>query len=216
VTPERSGRPSILRVDARSRDSMETLWVAPVPDRRALAAALGRTLLTVVSVLVLYVVLPLDGQFGVRTLLALVAGLLAVGLLVVWQTWAVLRSRHPALRAVEALAVTIPLFLVLFAAADVVLAGSDPDAFTEPLSRIDGLYFVVTVFATVGFGDISPVSEAARVLTTVQMVGNLVFIGLVLRGFLAAVDRRRRHPEQQSVTPAERPVTRRGAGPSRD
>ena len=29
------------------------------------------------------------------------------------------------------------------------------------MTRTDALYFVVTVFATVGFGDITPVSETA-------------------------------------------------------
>jgi len=48
------------------------------------------------------------------------------------------------------------------------------------------------VFATVGFGDISPVSEVARVLTTLQMVGDLVLIGLVLRIFVVAVNHGRR------------------------
>jgi voltage-gated potassium channel len=182
-------------MDARSRETPDALQDPLVPDRRALAVALGRTLLTVVGVLVLYVTLPLDSSFGARTLLALVAGLLVVGVLVAWQARAILRSRHPALRAAEAIGVCIPLFLVLFASTYVVLASGDPEAFTEPLSRIDGMYFVVTVFATVGFGDISPVSAVARVLTTVQIVGDLVLIGLVLRIFLAAVDRRRRNPE---------------------
>ncbi|MGK5113949.1 MULTISPECIES: potassium channel family protein [unclassified Geodermatophilus] len=185
-------------MDAAARDRLEPEQGAPVPDRRALLLGLGRTLLTVVGLLVLYGTLPLDGRFGARTLLALVAGLLIVGLLVGWQVRAILRSRHPAIRAVEAIALSLPLFLVLFAAAYVVLAGTDPDAFTEPLSRIDSVYFVVTVFATVGFGDISPVSDVARVLTSVQMVGDLVLIGLVLRVFLAAVDRRRQRPEADS------------------
>ncbi|MGY1673465.1 potassium channel family protein [Geodermatophilus sp. SYSU D00710] len=184
-----------------SRAGLDTLHAARAPDRRALTVALGRTLLTVVAVLALYAGLPLAGPFGPRSVLALVAGLLAVGVLVAWQVRAILRSPHPALKAVEAVAVSIVLFLVLFAAADVVLAGSDPHAFTEPLTRVDGLYFVVTVFATVGFGDIAPVSEAARVLTTVQMIGNLVFLGLVLRVFLAAVDRRRRHADQATPDP---------------
>jgi hypothetical protein len=148
--------------------------------------------MTVVVLLVLYYLLPLERGFQSRTLLLLVAGLLAVGLLVAWQVRAILRSRHPALRAVEAIALSLPLFLLLFAAVYVLLSGTDPQAFTEPLSRTDGLYFVVTVFATVGFGDISPVTEVARVLTTLQMIGDLVLIGLVLRLFLTAVDRGRR------------------------
>ena len=170
---------------------------AEVPARGLLLFGLARTMLTVVALLVLYYVLPLDRGFQSRTLLVLVAGLLMVGVIVAWQVRAILRARHPALRAIEAIAMSLPLFLLLFAATYVLLAGTDPDAFTEPLSRTDGLYFVVTVFSTVGFGDISPVTEVARALTTVQMVGDLVLIGLVLRVFLTAVDRGRRRTAER-------------------
>ena len=72
---------------------------------------------------------------------------------------------------------TVSLFLVLFAVGYQQIAALDPSAFSEPLNRTDTLYFVVTVFSTVGFGDISPVSAAARVLASVQMLGDLVLIG---------------------------------------
>jgi voltage-gated potassium channel len=161
-------------------------------ERAQLLRSVLRTVLTGVVLLFLFYLLPLDGGFDLRTVLTLVAGLVAIGLLVVWQVRAILHSRHPALRAVEAIALSLPLFLLLFAAAYFVLGSSDPGSFSEPLSRTDCLYFVVTVFATVGFGDIHPVSEAARLLTTVQMVGDLLLIGLVLRLFVTAVDRGRR------------------------
>jgi hypothetical protein len=173
-------------------------------SRRVLAAGIARTLLTVVVVVVLYFLLPLDRPFSARTVLVLATGLACVGLLAAWQTRAILRSRVPALRAIEAVALSLPLFLLLFAAVDVLLSTSDPQAFTEPLSHIDGLYFVVTVFATVGFGDIAPVSDVARVLTTVQMIGDLLVIGLVLRVFLSAVNRgRQRAAGQRALTPRE-------------
>lgn len=165
--------------------------------RGALLLGVARALLTVVGLVVLYYLLPLDHIFHTPTLLRLAVGLLGVGLLIAWQVRAILRARHPALRAIEAIAMSIPLFLLLFAAAYVILAGTDPGSFTEPLTRTDALYFVVTVFATVGFGDITPVTEVARVLTTLQMVGDLVLIGLVLRLFLTAVDRgRHRSPDR--------------------
>jgi voltage-gated potassium channel len=162
------------------------------PRRRTVLFGLARAVLNVVGLLALYYLLPLDRGLRSRSLLTLVAGLLAVGLLVAWQVRTILRARHPALRAIESIALSLPLFLLLFAAAYVLLAGTDPHAFTEPLSQTDGLYFTITVFATVGFGDITPVTELARVLTTVQMVGDLVLIGLVLRVFLTAVERGRR------------------------
>src|SRR4030095_7505227 len=56
----------------------------------------------------------------------------------------------------------------------------DPQAhpFTEPLNRTDALYFTITVFSTVGFGDIAPLATAARVTTMVQMLGDLVVVGV--------------------------------------
>jgi voltage-gated potassium channel len=172
--------------------------------RRLIAAALARTLLTVVAVLVLYYLLPLDRAFRARTVLVLFLGLVAFSGLVTWQVHRILHSSAPALRAVESVALTVPLFLLVFAGVYVVLASTDPGAFTEPLTRTDSLYFVVTVFATVGFGDIAPVSEVARALTTVQMLCDLLLIGLVLRVFLTAVNSSRRGTALQpdlSATP---------------
>jgi voltage-gated potassium channel len=68
-----------------------------------------------------------------------------------------------------------------------VIAYNQPDSFTQTLSRTDGLYFTVTVFATVGFGDITPRSELARIITTTQMLFGLVIFGLIVRTLLGAV-----------------------------
>jgi voltage-gated potassium channel len=178
-----------------------------------------RSLLTSAGVLVLYFVLPMDREFSAGTVAALGAGVLAMGMLVAWQVRAILQSPHPALRAIEAVALSLPLFLLLFAAAYVVLSSTEPGAFTELLNRVDSLYFVVTVFATVGFGDISPVSPIARVLVTGQMVGDLILIGLVLRVFMTAVDQGRRRAagqEDASSTGIGGGLTRRAAGSSPD
>jgi voltage-gated potassium channel len=174
------------------------------PGRHQLLRAVVRALLTSTALLVVYLVAPLDGQFSTATLVGLAAAVVAMGLLVAWQVRAILYARHPALRAVEAIALVLPLFLLLFAGTYVVLSGSDPDAFTEPLDRIDSLYFVVTVFATVGFGDISATSAVARALVTVQMIGDLVLIGLVLRIFLTAVERGRHRAAAQEGAPSSR------------
>ena len=42
--------------------------------------------------------------------------------------------------------------------------------FSQPLNHTDALYFTVTVFATVGFGDITATTEAARLVVTGQMI----------------------------------------------
>jgi voltage-gated potassium channel len=169
------------------------------PERRRLLLSLGRAVLTTTTLVVLYYLLPLDRPVSWRTVGWLAGGMILVGLLVAAQIRAILRARFPTLRAIEALATSIPLFLLVFAAVYEMLGAGAPASFSEHMTRTDTLYFVVTVFATVGFGDITPVSEAARVVVTVQMLGDLVLIGLVIRAFLAAVDhgRRRRLQEEE-------------------
>ena len=155
--------------------------------RRLLVRALLRASGTATALVVLYFTLPLTGAVDRSAAVLLVLGLLAFAGVVTWQVRSVLRSPNPGLRAIEALAAAIPLFLVLFAALYLHIADLDGAAFSEPLSRTDALYFTITVFSTVGFGDIAPRTDLARVVTMVQMLGDLVFVGLVLQVMIGAV-----------------------------
>jgi hypothetical protein len=164
--------------------------VADLPvatPRRLVVRALLRASLTATVLVVLYFTLPITGSLDGSAAVRLVVGLLAFGGVVSWQIRAVLGSRYPGLRAVEALASAIPLFLLVFAAAYLRMADADGGAFSEPLSRTDALYFTVTVFSTVGFGDITPKTDLARVATMVQMLGDLLVVGLVLHLMVGAV-----------------------------
>ena len=49
------------------------------------------------------------------------------------------------------------------------------------------MYFSSTVLTTVGFGYVTAKTEAARILVTVQMMLDLVVIGLVVRLVLNAI-----------------------------
>jgi len=169
-------------------------------SRVRLVLVLLRASVVAVLIVVIYYLLPLRVTADRGTILRLVVGLVALSLLLAWQLRTIARSRYPALRAVDTLAAVIPVFLLLFAAAYALLSQDQPAAaFSEELSRTDALYFSVTVFATVGFGDISPVSDPARVLVTVQMLADLLVLGLVLRAVLDAVGRgRARLGEQQT------------------
>jgi voltage-gated potassium channel len=137
--------------------------------------------------LILYFTLPLNRAFDAATVSALVAGLIVLGGLVTLQVAQIRESNVPRLRAVGALATSIPLFLVMFAATYYLMARAESHAFNEPLSRVDALYFAVTVFSTVGFGDIVPRVQLARILVTIQMIGDLVMIGLIGRVVIGAV-----------------------------
>jgi voltage-gated potassium channel len=169
--------------------------------RRRLVEAVLRASLTSAVLLVLYYKLPFTAVDNASTFLLLAAGLVLFGAVITWQVRSILRSDYPALRAIEALGAAIPLFLLLFAAAYVKLAEAQPEAFSEPLSRTDALYFTITVFATVGFGDIAPVTDAARITTMVQMVSDLLVVGLVLRVMLSAVKQGRERRAGASGAP---------------
>ena len=91
------------------------------------------------------------------------------------------RSRFPTVRAIEALILIAVMFLALFAGVYVMLSASDPMAFTEQLDHFTAFYFALTVLATVGFGDITPVSDLARLICMIQMAIDIVFIGILVK-----------------------------------
>jgi voltage-gated potassium channel len=150
-----------------------------------------RTLLVTVLALLVYARAPWDRLEDASAVGLFLVWLFLLGLALWWQLRAVARSPHPWLRAAQAVVLVLLLLVVPFATAYAYASASDPGNFTQPLTRIDALYFTVTVFATVGFGDIAPVTEGARVLVTVQMVIDLVLIGVIIR-VLTGVARRRR------------------------
>ena len=80
---------------------------------------------------------------------------------------------------------------VLFASTYFVLERLSAGNFSEPLTRSDSLYFTVTVFSTVGFGDITPKTELARLLVTGQMVVDVIILGLAIKVIVGAVRSRR-------------------------
>jgi voltage-gated potassium channel len=166
--------------------------------RRVLVTLL-RALGSTVALVAIYYLLPLD-----HTSISVAVGMLVVGLLglvglVAFQVRAIIRATFPALRAVGALATSAPLFLLLFAGTYFVVGQVSAANFSEPLTRTDALYFTVTVFATVGFGDITATTQGARVLVTGQMVAGIVIIGLGARIIVDAVKRgQQRQPVPKS------------------
>ena len=96
--------------------------------------AVVRPLSTVIALIALYYLLPLDHLDEPVLALVLVVGLLAIVGLCAWQVRAIQRSRYPAMRAIEGLAFAVPLFLLLFAAGYYVLASATPDGFTHQMA----------------------------------------------------------------------------------
>ncbi|WP_216893339.1 potassium channel family protein [Nocardia alni] len=52
--------------------------------------------------------------------------------------------------------------------------------FTEPLSHVGALFFALGMLTTAGTGNISPISDPARIIVGIQMVLDLLYFGVAL------------------------------------
>lgn len=163
--------------------------------------ALGSTALLVA----IYYLLPLDHSSTWIAATTMIIGLVVFIALVGFQALWIIRSPFPGMRAVEALATSFPLFLLLFSGTYVVMAAVSAGNFGEKLTHTDALYFTVTVFTTVGFGDITAKSEGARLLVTGQMVTDLIILGIGAKIIFGAVTRgrQRQSPNADAGQPGQ-------------
>jgi voltage-gated potassium channel len=127
-------RPGHRRLDTeRARSDMSTapsLQASPKAERRRLVAiGLLRSSATAILLIAAYYLLPLDRLSGVSLAVSLAVGLLALTAIAAYQVRAIIRHPHSAVRAIEALAITVPLFLLLFAATYFLMAQANTDNF---------------------------------------------------------------------------------------
>lgn len=153
----------------------------PVERRRVLARSALRILGIALGMFLLYVVVPIPGTSGAAALIGMVAGLALFVVLVGWQLHTIVRAEHPVLRAVEVVVFALPMLVVIFAFTFLTISRADPQSFSEPLGRVDAMYFTVSTMATVGFGDITPASPGARIVVTFQMLFDLALLAGLVR-----------------------------------
>lgn len=133
-----------------------------------------------------------------------IAGVLTwviMGTIAIWLVLAALYVRYqlrkvrvspfPLIRGIEALTVGTVIFVTVFTKAYYTLSVNNPNAFTEPLSYFDAYYFTITVLATVGFGDIAPVTVTARAVAMLQMILDLGLLAVGVRVVITEVRRAR-------------------------
>ena len=169
--------------------------------RRFVLRGVSRAMIMAVVLVAAYFLVPLAWIDGLPIAVVLIVAPLILLVVSVWQIRAIIRSSQPGLRAIEALAIIAPLYLLLFAVTYFLMALDAPDSFTaETLTRIDALYLTVTIFSTVGFGDISAASQSARILVTIQMVLNLIVLGAGVRLLTVAVKRGRETNESDGAS----------------
>jgi hypothetical protein len=116
----------------------------------------------------------------------------------------VYRSRRLTSDSIFATIVVYVLVALFFARLYVLLIGWDPLAFDLPvpaaertphLLQTDLMYFSLITLATVGYGDILPVSEAARMLAVIEAIIGQFYIAVVVAVFVGmyAAQSRERH-----------------------
>lgn len=159
---------------------------------RIILGATLRVLITIAVLVTLYYVVPTTRSTDNETdLFWLLLGLVGFAAAVVVQVPAILRAKYPTVRGIQSIALIIPLFLLFFARIYLSNSLVNQAAFSEPLDHTSALYFTITVFVTVGFGDITPESGAMQILVSLQMLSNLVVLGGVVKVLTDATRRAR-------------------------
>jgi len=156
---------------------------------RLVVGLLIRVTISATVLLAVYYLVPTKSGGEDSDLPWLILDLVIFGLVVAVQVPVIVKAKYPRLRAVEALAVTVPLFLLIFSRTYLSNSLTDPAAFTLPLYHATALYFTVTVFATVGFGDIVAQTNGMRLLVTLQMLLDLAVLGLAIKLLTSAAQR---------------------------
>jgi voltage-gated potassium channel len=160
-----------------------------------------------VFIVAAFYLLPFDHLSAGRSVVRLSVVLALVIAVFVWQISRITSAELPELRAVEALGVVVTVFLIGFSVIYLSMSNSDPRTFTQTLDHTRALYFTITVFSTVGFGDITPRTDPARLVVAAQMLLDLAIIGAVVRLIINAARSRLTPPgENSSPAPPASPI----------
>ena len=147
-----------------------------------IAQSILRTLLGIIFIAVMLAFVPnsVDGAIWIPF-----GAIILVLVVYVWyfrlQLRRIRKSKYPNIQAGEALILVATMFLAIFAVTYDLMSQANPDSFTEVLTRFSAFYFAVTVLATVGFGDITPVTTAARSVAMLQMAIDIAFIAVAVK-----------------------------------
>jgi voltage-gated potassium channel len=162
----------------------------PVARRRAVMVCAVTVVFSWAFIFGAYFALPIGRESALRAFVRLGTDIALVGAVMYWQLRRISQALLPELRSIEALGVIIAVFLVAFSSTYLAMSHEAATTFTMSLDHIRALYFTVTVFSTVGFGDITPRTDVARLVVSAQMLLDLVLIGAVVRIIFSAARNR--------------------------
>ena len=122
-------------------------------------------------------------------------GLVGTGWLVFSQALSYRRAAGSGSERLRGLLVAVYLAVLFFATAYYLLEQAREEEIVGLSTRLDSLYFALTVLSTVGFGDIHAAGQAARAMVSAQIVFDVLVISLAV-GAVRDVHRVRREVER--------------------
>lgn len=159
--------------------------------RRASVRDWLMSLIYLTAILVAYFAVPIDRSQPTGSFILAIAITLAAVVVMFGIISRSVRTRiaegQTSFRIVDVVLV-IEFITLAFAFVYFVLGTEAPGQIDGITTRIDALYFTVSTMATVGFGDIHATGQLARVLTTLQIAFDVVFIAVVARLLSHRVD----------------------------
>jgi voltage-gated potassium channel len=161
----------------------------------------------VAAMVTAYFLLPLDRLGPDRPALSWILFCLAlalIALLLLRQVVHVLLDR-PDVRPGLVIPLLMSLSVLVFATAYQALA-QHPGELDGIATRLDALYFTLVTLATVGYGDITPHGQAARLVTVLQILYTFVFLtaaATALTHHLRAALLRQRGPHRHDTPTAD-------------
>ncbi len=182
TSPEGKGRRRLpWQRQPATGTAMRLVDLDPLERRRAILVCGATVVLSWAFIFGAYFSLPIGRESELRALIRLGTDIALISAVMLWQLRRISQALLPELRSIEGLGVIIAVFLVAFSSTYLAMSHQAAGTFTKSLDHIGALYFTITVFSTVGFGDITPVTDGARLVVSAQMLLDLVLIGAVVR-----------------------------------
>lgn len=158
--------------------------------RRLIGRAVAVSVLILAGFLTTFYLFPWEGGSVGTVLTRIIIVIVTLVVVTTLSIQYVVRSRYPVLTVFQALTAVVGFAIVAFASVYFLMSIDHEGAFNEPLSRTDALYFSLTTATTIGYGDISAKTEVARIVVMIQMVINVVVIGVAARALVHTARKR--------------------------
>lgn len=152
----------------------------PPPDSHRTRVLRNST--AILCALLVYYGIPLNLDLGDRILgiLVFLAGFAGLAQLIERHVRRITAAPQRAGRQVDGILLLLTVTIVFFALTYYLLAKNDPGQFEGLVTRTDALYYTIVTLGTVGFGDVRATGQAARIVTMLQIVFDLVVVGVLL------------------------------------